>query len=211
MKTFRHILIADDHSIYREGLRQVLSREMQTKNIDEAASGPEVMKKIQERNYDLLILDISMPGRNGLDILADAKSSRPKLPVLILSMYPEEQYALRAFRLGAAGYVTKGNPSQELLDALHKISLGKRYISPAIADCLIDTLDGTNTPPHQSLSNREMQVLNLLATGKTVGIIANELSLSVKTVSTHRSNILRKMNLRNNAELTRYAIENGLA
>lgn len=211
MKAIRDILIADDHAIFREGLKQVLARELESGHLHEADSGLEVLKKVRERNYDLLILDISMPGRSGLDVLLEVKALRPELPVLVLSMYPEEQYALRAFKLGAAGYVTKGGPSRELLDALHKIRLGKRYVSPTIAECLIDGFDGVGHPTHKQLSNREFQVLSLIASGKTVGMIASELSLSVKTISTHRVNILRKMKLKNNAELTRYAIENGIA
>lgn len=159
----------------------------------------------------MVILDISMPGRNGLDVLVELKNIKPKLPVLVLSTHPEEQYALRAYKSGASGYLTKGSPSKDLLDALQKISLGKKYVSSALAESLVSGLSDTNQKDLlQSLSNREYQVLSLIASGKTVGKIAAELALSVKTISTYRAHILRKMNMKNNAELTRFVIENEL-
>lgn len=205
------ILVADDHSIFREGLKQVIGMTVDMAVVDEAANGQELLSKIQKNDYDMVILDITMPGRNGLDVLVELKSIKPKLPVLVLSMHPEEQYALRAYKSGASGYLTKGCPSEDLLDALHKISLGKKYVSSALAESLVN---GLNNPNQQdllhSLSNREYQVMSLIASGKTVGKIAVELSLSVKTVSTYRAHILRKLNMENNAELTRFVIENQL-
>lgn len=205
------IIIADDHAIFREGLKQVIASTVNMTVVDEAVSGQELLSKIQGNDYDMVILDISMPGRNGLDVLVEIKSTKPKLPVLVLSMHPEEQYALRAYKSGASGYLTKGSPSQELIDALNKISLGKKYVSAALAESLVTGLsDPKQLDLHHSLSNREYQVMSLIASGKTVGKIAIDLSLSVKTVSTYRAHILRKLNMKNNSELTRFVIENNL-
>jgi two-component system invasion response regulator UvrY len=211
MNMTKKILIADDHAIFREGLKQIIAKTVDMVVADEATDGQEVLGKVRENDYDIVLLDISMPGRNGLDILAEIKSLRPKLPVLILSMHPEEQYAVRAFKAGASGYLTKGNPPQELIEALQKVALGKKYVSPNLAEALVDTIgNDAPKPPHNELSNREFQVLCLIASGKPVGKIAVELALSVKTISTYRTQILRKMNMQNNAELTRYAIQNEL-
>jgi DNA-binding NarL/FixJ family response regulator len=205
------ILVADDHAIFREGLRQVIGTTVDMIVADEAINGQELLNKIQKNDYDMVILDISMPGRNGLDALVELKNIKPKLPVLVLSMHPEEQYALRAYKSGASGYLTKGSPSHELLDALHKISLGKKYVSAALAESLVTGLNDINQHDlHHSLSNREYQVMSLIGSGKTVGKIADELALSVKTVSTYRAHILRKLNMKNNAEITRFVIENDL-
>jgi len=205
------ILIADDHAIFREGLKQVIATTVNMTVVDEAVNSQELLSKIQNNDYDMVILDISMPGRNGLDALVEIKSIKPKLQVLVLSMHPEEQYALRAFKSGASGYLTKGSPTIDLLDALHKISLGKKYVSAALAESLVTNLNENNKQDLlHSLSNREYQVLSLIGAGKTVGKIAEELSLSVKTISTYRAHILRKMNMKNNAELTRFVIENDL-
>jgi DNA-binding NarL/FixJ family response regulator len=205
------ILVADDHAIFREGLKQVIGMTVDMTVVDEAVNSQELLHKVQNNEYDMLILDISMPGRNGLDALVEIKNMKPKLPVLVLSMHPEEQYALRAYKSGASGYLTKGSPSHELLDALQKISLGKKYVSSALAESLVT---GLREPSQQdlqhSLSNREYQVMSLIGSGKTVGKIADELALSVKTISTYRAHILRKLNMKNNAELTRYVIENDL-
>lgn len=209
MEIVKQVLIADDHAIFRAGLKQIIAMRADMVVADEAADGFEALKKIREKNFDIVVIDITMPGRNGLEILADIKAIKPKLPVLVLSMHPEEQYALRALRTGAAGYVTKGSAPEELLEALEKISLGKKYVSPSLAEALVSSLED-DQPPHSKLSNREYQVLRMIGSGKTVGKIATELSLSVKTVSTYRTMILRKMNLNNNAEITRYAIENNL-
>lgn len=204
------IIIADDHAIFREGLKQVVSTTVNMTVVDEAVNSQELLSKLQNNDYDMLILDISMPGRNGLDALMDVKSIKPKLPVLVLSTHPEEQYALRAFKSGASGYLTKGSPTVDLLDALHKISMGKKYVSSALADSLVTNLNDNKQDLLSSLSNREYQVLNLIGAGKTVGKIADELSLSVKTISTYRAHILRKLNMSNNSELTRFVIENDL-
>lgn len=205
------ILIADDHAIFREGLKQVIGMTVDMTVVDEAVNGQELLGKIQNNDYDLVILDISMPGRNGLDALVELKNMKPNLPVLVLSMHPEEQYALRAYKSGASGYLTKGSPSHELIDALQKISRGKKYVSASLAESLVT---GLREPSQQdllnSLSNREYQVMCLIGSGKTVGKIADELALSVKTISTYRAHILRKLNMKNNAELTRYVIENNL-
>jgi DNA-binding NarL/FixJ family response regulator len=212
MTTIKRIIIADDHAIFREGLKQVIAKTADTVVADEAANGQELLKKVRETDYDAVLLDISMPGRSGLDILGDLKALRPRLPVIILSMYPEEQYAVRAFRAGAAGYLTKGSPVHELFQALEKVALGRKYVSPALAEALVASMEeGHGEEPHTALSNREYQVLCMIASGKTVGRIAAELTLSVKTVSTYRTQILKKMCMRNNAELTRYAIQHQLA
>ena len=211
MNVAKKILVADDHAIFREGLKQVIAKTVDMVVAGEATDGQEVLSKIRENDFDIVILDISMPGRNGLDILAEIKSLRPKLPVLILSMHPEEQYALRAFKAGASGYLTKGNPPQELIEALQKVALGKKYISPNLAEVLVDNIGNeASTLPHNDLSNREFQVFCWIATGKPVSRIAADLNLSVKTISTYRTHILRKMNMQNNAEITRYALQNHL-
>lgn len=207
----KKILIADDHMIFREGLKQVIATTGDMIVADEAGTGQELLQKVQEKEFDLVILDISMPGRNGLDTLAELKRMKPKLPVLILSMHPEEQYALRAYKSGAAGYVTKGSPASELLVALRKLALGKKYVSADLAEAMVSGLgEPTQTEIQHTLSNREYQVLCMIASGKPVGKIADELSLSAKTISTYRTHILRKLNMKNNSEMTRFAIENGL-
>ena len=211
MSNAKKILIADDHAIFREGLKQVIASTVDLSVTDEATNSQEALNKVHDNDYDIVILDISMPGRSGLDCLVEIKKMKPNLPVLVLSMHPEEQYALRAYKSGASGYLTKGGPTEELLEALHKIALGKKYVSSALADKLISDLGKPHgTDVQSSLSNREYQVLCLLASGKPVGKIADELALSVKTISTYRGHILRKLNMNNNAELTRFAIENQL-
>ncbi|HEU0265571.1 MAG TPA: response regulator transcription factor [Geobacterales bacterium] len=211
MSLVKNIIIADDHMIFREGLKQVIATTSTMVVSGEASNGQELLQKVQEKSYDLVILDISMPGRNGLDMLLELKKLRPKLPVLVLSMHPEEQYALRAYKSGASGYLTKGSPTSELVDALQKLLLGKKYVSRDLAEALVSNLEeSTTTEIHHRLSNREFQVMCMIASGKPVGKIATELSLSVKTISTYRSHILRKLNLQNNSELTRFALENHL-
>ena len=205
------IIVADDHAIYREGLKQVIETTIDMTVVDEAVNGQELLSKVQNNDYDMVILDITMPGRNGLDVLVDLKNIKPKLPVLVLSMHPEEQFALRAYKSGASGYLTKSSPSTELLDALYKISQGKKYVSSDLAESLVTGLSDVSQQELQhSLSNREYQVMSLIGSGKTVGKIADELALSVKTVSTYRAHILRKLNMSNNAEITRFVIENNL-
>ena len=205
------ILIADDHPIVREGYKKILSDTTDMVVADEAENGQEVLDCVRKKQYDLILLDISMPGRSGLETLKDLKSEKPKLPVLILSIYPEEQYAVRAFRAGASGYLTKASAPHELIAAIRKISQGGRYISPSMAEKLTYYLDMDAAKPlHESLSDREYQVMLMIASGKTVSEIGNELCLSVKTISTYRTHIIEKMKLKNNAEITLYAIQNKL-
>lgn len=212
MPNVKKVLIADDHAIFREGLKRVIARTVDMEVTGESANGIEALRMVQENDYDLLILDISMPGRSGLDVLADIKRCKPKLPVLIMSMHPEEQFALRAFKAGASGYLTKGGPSQELLEALQRLALGKRYIGPALAEALADGLAGDSQRPlHDELSIREYQVMCLIANGVKPQQIAEDLGMSVKTVGTYRARIFKKMRLKSNAELTRYVMENNLS
>ena len=205
------ILIADDHPIVREGLKCLLAKEWPGATFGEASEGLEALRLIREQSWDIAILDITMPGRNGLEVLGDLKAMRPDLPVLVLTIHPEEQYAVRAFKAGAAGYLTKESASKELVTAVHKVVAGGRYVSPALAEKLVDTLSGNPyAPRHQLLSDREFQVLCGIASGRTVSEIAREMSLSVKTVSSYRARLLEKMKMRTNAELTVYAVHNGL-
>ena len=202
------ILIADDHALFREGLKQILRENFEGSFLDQASSGYEVMDKISTGDYDLVLLDIAMPGLSGLDVLKQLRIQKPKLRVLVLSMYPEGQYAVRAIRAGASGYLTKRSASDELIEAIKKVSAGSIYVTAAIAEKLmVDFRPDTGKPPHELLSDREFQILCMIASGKTVSVIAEELNLSVKTVSTHRVHILEKMKMKNNAELTNYAIK----
>jgi DNA-binding NarL/FixJ family response regulator len=206
-----NILIADDHSVVREGLKQILSGNADMTVLAEAGSGSEAIEKIRNNTFSVVILDISMPGKNGLDTMKEIKVMHPDLPVLILSMYPEEQYAVRFFRAGASGYLTKKSAPEELVNAIRTVSKGKKYVSPSLAEKLVGELDVTTERPlHSSLSDREFQVLCLIASGKTSGEIAEELFLSVKTVSTYRARILEKLRLKNTAELINYALQNQL-
>lgn len=205
------ILIADDHAIVREGLKQILSENPDLVVVAEASTGQEVLEKISKNDLDLVVLDIAMPGRGGLDILKEIKTQRPRLAVLMLSMYPEEQYAVRVLKSGASGYLTKESAPAELVKAIRQISQGKKYISPSLAEKLaIDLEISPDRPPHETLSDREYQVMCMIASGKTLREIADGLSLSIKTISTYRSRILEKMNMKTNAELTHYAIKNRL-
>ncbi len=205
------ILIADDHPIVRQGLRQIITETFDMVVADEASNGWEALSKVRASYYDVVLLDISMPGLHGLDIIRQLKNERPRLPVLILSIHPEEQYAVRAFRAGASGYLTKESAPDELLAAIQKVSIGGKYVSSSLAEKLASDLEtGAEQLPHETLSDREYQVMCMIAVGKTVTKIAEELSLSVKTVSTYRSRILGKMRMRNSAELTYYAIKNRL-
>lgn len=204
------VLIADDHAIIRRGLQQILAEEHDLE-VSEAEGPHEVIRMVRQQAWDIVLLDLDMPGKSGLDVLKELKQARPKLPVLILSMHPEDQFAVRTLRAGAAGYMTKAAAPDELVKAVRKTLKGGRYISETVADKLAVNLDAdTEKPPHESLSDREYQVICLIASGKTVGEIAEELSLSVPTVSTYRTRILEKMGMKTNAELTHYAIRNGL-
>lgn len=205
------ILIADDHAIVRRGLKQILTEIPGVAAIDEAANGQEVLAMVNKEDYDLVLLDISMPGRSGLDVLKQIRAEMPGVSVLMLSMHPEEQYAVRALKAGAAGYLTKESAPDELIMAARKILAGGRYVSASLAERLVYDLDRpSDKPPHETLSDREFQILRMIASGKTVKEIGEDLALSVKTVCTYRARILAKMRLKNNAEITRYAIENGL-
>jgi len=205
------ILIADDHAIVRRGLKEILLEEYPSAVIADASDAEELLKKVFMENWDLIISDVSMPGRSGLDALKQIKQAFPKLPVLIMSIYSEDQYAVRAFRAGASGYFNKNSIHEELFKAVESVRKGKKYITPAVAEKLAEAFptDGT-AQPHQLLSDREFEVFKLLASGKTVTEIAYQLSLSANTVSTYRSRILEKMNLHSNSELIRYALEQKL-
>jgi two-component system, NarL family, invasion response regulator UvrY len=205
------ILIADDHAVVREGLKHILSEMPDIVVIGEAGNGQEVLQEVGKKAYDLIILDIAMPGRDGLEILKDLKLQKPNVPVLILSMFPEEQYALRALKSGASGYLTKESIPDELIKAIRKILKGGKYISASFSDKLIFSYDNdAEKPIHEVLSDREYQVMRMIASGKTLTEIADELALSIKTVSTYRSRILEKTGIRNNAELTHYAVKHRL-
>jgi DNA-binding NarL/FixJ family response regulator len=205
------ILIADDHAVVRRGLKQILLDEYPILHVGEAEDAHGVMRLAGEQPWDIVVLDISMPGRNGLEVLKELRQAYPKLPVLVLTAHPEEQYAIRVLKAGAAGYMTKESAPEHLLEAVRKVIGGRRYISPTLADLLAAAVGGDpERPPHEALSDREYQVLCLIASGKTVGQIAEELSLSVNTISTYRARVLEKMGMRTNADLTHYAISNRL-
>ncbi len=205
------ILIADDHPIVRQGLKQILLEESDVKVLGEAQNSHEVLNFVQKQNWDVVILDITMPGRGGLDVLKELKQQRPKLPVLILSMHPEDQYAVRALKAHASGYLTKDSAPEELVKAIRKILRGGKYISPTLAEKLAFDLETeTEKPLHETLSDRESQVMLMIASGKTVSQIAEELSLSVKTIGTYRARILEKMKMKTNAELMHYVFKNKL-
>jgi two-component system invasion response regulator UvrY len=205
------ILIADDHTIFREGLKHILTEYPDMIVADEARNGREVLDKIWNNDYDMVLLDISMPGMTGLEALKQLKNDRPKLPVLVLSMHPEEQYAVRALRAGASGYLTKESAPDELMTAIRKISQGRKYITSSLAERLALEMEADSEKPlHDVLSDREYQVLRMIADGKTAKHIAEELSLSIKTVSTYRARIMEKMKMTTNAELMHYAIKHHL-
>ena len=205
------ILVADDHAVVRAGLKRIIDDIPGMVVADEASSGQEVLEKALEKDYDIVLLDITMPGRSGFDILKELRSQKPNLSILFLSVHPEEQYATRVLRMGASGYMTKESVTEELSTALLKVASGGKYISSSLAERLASELEANSAQaPHRILSNREFQVLCMIASGKAVKDIAKELFLSVKTISTYRSRILQKMNMGNNAEIIRYAIDNEL-
>jgi len=205
------VLIADDHAVVRQGLKQILGDTHEMLVAGEATNGREVLEKVRAEAWDVVVLDISMPDHNGLDTLKQLRAERPTLPVLVLSMYSEDQYALRVLKAGASGYLTKDSAPDELVKAIHKVVSGGRYVSAFLAEKLAFDIGANSSKlPHETLSDREYQVLRLMAAGRSVGDIAVELSLSVKTVSTYRARILEKMNLGSNAELIHYAIRNHL-
>ena len=205
------VLIIDDHAIIREGLKLMLSETHDIAAVDEAANGEQGLDKVLKNDYDVILLDITMPGRGGIDALKDIHNVKPDIPILILSMHPEEQYALRVLKAGGSGYLTKQCAPQEVIDAIRKVVSGGKYISDSLTEELVREI-GTESekPLIRRLSDREFQVFEMIASGKTVGKIAEELSLSVKTISTYRARILEKMNMKSNAELTFYAVSNKL-
>lgn len=205
------IMIVDDHPILRAGLKTLLSEHPDMEVTGEAGSGTEAVKMVQQADYDIVLLDVTMPDMNGVDALKQIQRHRPDLPVLMLSMHPEEQYAINLLRSGASGYVPKEGAPEQLVAAIQTVMKGRRYVSPAVADMLAADLDGVaNKPLHTTLSEREFQIFCKLAAGQAVSEISTDLHLSVKTVSTYRSRILGKMNMKNNADLTYYAIKNGI-
>lgn len=205
------VIIADDHSIVRKGLKQILLEEYPFATVGEASNAEELIKLAMSDTWDVVITDLSMPGRSGLDALRQIREAFPKLPVLVLSMHPEDQYAIRVLKAGASGYLNKDTAQDELIQAMRKVLMGKKYISAKVAEQMADVLEGNSDAAlHESLSDREFDVLKMLAAGKSVSEIAASLSLSSTTVSTYRSRILEKMKMKSNADLTRYALENKL-
>ncbi len=205
------VFVADDHAVVRRGVVQILEEAPDMVAAGEASTGREALRAMREHDCDVLVLDISMPDGGGLEVLKQLQTLKPNLPVLILSMYPEKQYALRALKAGAAGYLTKESAPNELIAAIRRVAEGGRYITQSLAERLADELEGeVEKEPHQTLSDREYQVMTLLAAGKSITEIAEGLSLSVKTVSTYRARILEKLGLSSTAEIIRYALQRGL-
>ncbi len=204
-------MLTDDHAVVRQGLKLILADRFKTARFGEANNATEALNRVWNEKWDVVVLDITMPGRSGLEVLKEIKRSRPKLPVLVLSMHPEDQFAVRMLKAGAAGYLTKESAGEELVGAIKKVVAGGRYISPSLAERMASylTID-VQKAPHERLSDREFLILRMIASGKQVSQIAKELSLSVATVSTYRARILEKMDMKNNAELTRYAVEKNL-
>jgi DNA-binding NarL/FixJ family response regulator len=205
------VLIADDHAIVRRGLKQIVAETDDIVVGGEAVNGNEVMEQVRSQPFDVVVLDITMPGRNGFDTLKELKVEQPRLPVLMLSMHSEDQYAARVLKAGASGYLPKEGAPEELINAIRKVHTGAKYIRPSQVDRMAQSMHlDTNKPPHELLSDREFEVLRMIASGKTPTQIAEELALSIKTVSTYRARLLDKMMMKNNAELTHYAIKNAL-
>jgi len=206
-----NVVVADDHPIVRAGLKQIISEAPDITVADEAANGAELLSLVRSRPYDVVLLDLTMPGMDGLDVLKQLKIDKPHLPVIILTVHPEAQYALRILKAGASGYLTKESAADELIHAIRKVNRSGKYISTSLAEKIAFALDEDMAkPPHETLSDREYQVLCLIGQGKTVSQIADALALSVKTVSTYRTRILEKMHMQNNAELIHYAVQTGL-
>ncbi|HEY3916036.1 MAG TPA: response regulator transcription factor [Verrucomicrobiae bacterium] len=204
------ILLADDHAVVRHGLKQILTDEFKRATFGEARNAQEALDLVWKQDWDVVVLDITMPGRSGLDALREIKKSKPRLPVLVLSMHPENQFAMRVLKTGASGYMTKESAPDELVGAVKKVLAGGRYVSAALGETLAASLSTNQRAPQEKLSDREFQVLRLIASGKMATEIAKELSLSVKTISTYRTRILEKMGMKNNAELMHYAIQHRL-
>jgi two-component system, NarL family, invasion response regulator UvrY len=205
------ILIVDDHAMVREGLKRILLDEFKDASFGEAGNATEALEQIWKRDWELVLLDVSMHGRSGLDVLKEIRASTSKVPVLVLSGHPEDQYAVRVLKAGAVGYLVKESAPQELCRAVRMILSGGKYITPSLAEQLAAQIQSSGRPAHEALSNREYQVMLLIAGGKAPKEIGDELSLSAKTVGTYRSRILEKLNLKNNAELMRYVLERGLS
>jgi two-component system invasion response regulator UvrY len=207
----RRFLIADDHTVVRRGLKQILTEAFPSALIEEVSDAEDLLKKVMKESWDVVISDISMPGRSGLEVLQQIRLDHPKLPVLILSVYPEDQYAIRVLKAGASGYLTKDSAPEELVKAINQLLLGKKYITSTIAEKLAGALEqDSEKKPHEYLSDREFEVMKQLAAGRSVSEIADKISLSVTTISTYRARIMTKMNLKTNADLTLYAIEHKL-
>ena len=207
-----HVLIADDHAIVRQGLRQILSETEDLLDTGGADDGAEALSLARQQPWDVFLLDVSMPNRNGIDTLKQLKKEFPRLPVLILSMHPEEQYAVRALKAGASGYLTKQSAPELLVTAIRQVASGQKYLSPAVAQQLAEAIsDNTEKSPHERITDREYQVLVMIAAGKTLTQVAEQLNLGVATVSTYRARLLEKMGLKSTAELIRYGLEHGLA
>jgi two-component system invasion response regulator UvrY len=205
------ILIADDHTVFREGLKRILAEAADIAEIGEASDAQQLLERVAEKRWDVVLLDISMPGKSGLEVLKEIKQIHPRLAVLVLSMHPERQFAVRVIKAGAAGYLTKGSAAGEVVKAIRRVYRDGKYISDSVAEHLAMAVgQKSDRPLHESLSDREFEVLRMIGAGKTVGEIAEDLSLSVKTVSTYRTHLLEKMNLKNNAELMLYVITNRL-
>jgi DNA-binding NarL/FixJ family response regulator len=205
------IVIADDHAIVREGLKRIVSEAQDMKVIAEAADGTEVMQRVREHEFDILVQDLSMPGRSGMELIKLVKAEKPKLRILVLSMHEELQYAVRSIKAGASGYLTKESAPAELTQAIRKIAGGGAYVTAEVAEQLaLGAMPGNQAQPHESLSDREFEVFQLLAAGESVTDIAARLKLSVKTVSTHKANLMHKMGLHNASDLVRYAIKHEL-
>jgi len=205
------ILIVDDHPIFRSGLKEILAKEKDAESIGEADNGHKALKLALKQRWDAVVLDITMPGKDGLEVLQELRRARPKLPVLVLSAHPEDQLALRLLKVGAAGYLTKDKAPDVLLTAVRKILRGEKYISESLAaKVTLDVVSGAAPSRHETLSDREYQVMRMLAAGKTMTEIAQELFLSIRTISTYRARVLEKMNMKTNAELIRYALQNKL-
>ena len=205
------ILVVDDHTIVLEGLKQILSGIADIIVTGEASDGNQAFNLVRNNDYDLVLLDIAMPGINGLDVLKQLKTEKPELPILMLSMYPEQQYAIRTLKAGASGYLTKESAPEELIAAIRKVCAGGKYVTSSLAEKMASYLEADlKKAPHELLSDREYQVMMMIASGKTVTQIADELSLSVKTISTNRSRALKKMDMKSNAEITYYAIKHSL-
>ena len=205
------IVIADDHTIVREGLKQLLLAADGLEIVGEARDGYEAIKAVRELDFDLLLLDMSMPGKSGIELIKQVRAEKPKLRILILSMHEEQQYAIRAIRAGASGYLTKESASRQLVEAIRKVASGGAFISPEVAEQLaLGAMPGARGAPHESLSDREFQVFRMLAEGKSVSDIAERLHLSVKTVSTHKANLMQKMGMETVGELIRYALAHRL-